>query len=70
MRYALTTVEVPHEEPQYYAGPIREIPGRMAHKVTPLLDRATMFNTAEEAEVMRQQLGSEYRVVPVDGDGA
>jgi hypothetical protein len=66
VRYALTPVEVPHEGRQYYAGPIREISGRMAHKVTPLLDRATIFNTAEEAEALRKELGSDYRVIPVD----
>ena len=66
MRYALTTVEVPNQERQYYAGPIRKISGRMAHKVTTLLDHATIFNTPEEAEAMRKELGSEYSVVPVD----
>lgn len=65
MRYALTTVEVPHQERQYYAGPIRKISGRMAHKVTPLLDHATIFDTPEEAEAMRKELGSEYSVVAV-----
>jgi hypothetical protein len=66
VRYALTTVEVADQERQYYAGPIRKVSGRMAHKVTTLLEHATIFNTPEEAEAMRRELGSEYSVVPVD----
>ena len=66
VRYVLATAEVPGQERQYYAGPIRAITGRMAHKVTPMLGHATTFNTVEEAEAMCKELVGEYNVVAVD----
>jgi hypothetical protein len=65
--YVLATVEVPDQQREYYAGPKREIGGRMAHKVTPLIDHATSFDTAEQAETMCKELGSGYNVIAVDG---
>jgi hypothetical protein len=67
MTYVLGTVEVPDQERQYYAGPEREIGGRMAHKVTHSLDDATRFATAEAAEAMCKELGGGYRVVAAPG---
>jgi len=64
--YVLATVQVPDQKQQYYAGPIREIAGRMAHKVTPMLDHATKFNTPEEAERMCKELGGGYNVVVLE----
>ncbi len=66
MTYVLATAEVPGQERQYYAGPMRQIAGRMAHKVTQLLDHATRFNTTEETEAMCKELGGEYKAVPVE----
>lgn len=66
MRYVLTTVEVPNQERQYYAGPIRQISDRMAHRVTHLVEHATTFNTREEGERMRKELGGDYSVLAVD----
>lgn len=67
MKYALATVEIPDQERLYYAGPVRKIAGRMADKVTPFQDRATTFDTREEAEEMRTEIGDGYSVVEVDG---
>lgn len=66
MRYVLATVEVPDEQQQYYAGPIRQIAGRMAHKVTLSPGHATSFDALEEAEAMCKELGGQYHVVAVD----
>jgi hypothetical protein len=66
MRYVLATVEVPDQERQYYAGPIREITGRMAHKVAGAIEHATSFNTAKEAEAMGKELGGGFKVVAVE----
>lgn len=68
VKYVLTTVQVPDQERQYYAGPVRQIAGRMAHQVTRLLDHATRFNTLEEADAMSKELGRDYNVVTVDAD--
>lgn len=67
MKYVLAAVEVPDQERLYYAGPVRKIQGRMADKVTPFPDRATTFDTREEAEEMRQELGDGFNVAEVDG---
>ena len=67
MKYLLAAVEVPGQERLYYAGPIRKIPGRMADKVTPLRNRATTFDTREEAEAMRKELGDGFNVADRDG---
>jgi hypothetical protein len=68
VKYALATLGVPDQEPQYYAGPIRKIAGRMAHKTTPLRDRATKFDTADEAEAMCKELGGGFKVVAMEGE--
>jgi hypothetical protein len=67
MEYVLATVDVPGQERNYYAGPVRKIGGRMAHKVTHSLDNATRFATAEAAEAMCKELGGGYRVVAAPG---
>ena len=66
MRYVLATVEVPDQERQYYAGPIRKTSGRMALRITHLLDHATPFHSKEEAEAMCKELDDGYEVIPVD----
>lgn len=64
MECVLATVDVPGQEPGYYAGPDRKIGGRMAHKVTHVLAHAKRFATAEDPEAMCKELGGGYRVVP------
>jgi hypothetical protein len=66
MEYVLATVDVAGQERNYYAGPVRKIGGRMAHKVTHSLSHATTFATAEDAEAMCEELGGSYRAVPVE----
>lgn len=67
MQYVLASVKVPDQERQYYAGPIRKnIQGRMADKVTHLRDLAAKFNTREEAEAMRTEIGDGF-IVEEDG---
>lgn len=65
MEYVLATVDVAGQERNYYAGPVRKIGGRMAHKVTHSLSHATTFASAEDAEAMCKELGGGYRVVSV-----
>ena len=69
MPYVLAAADVPEQERQYYAGPVRKIARRMAHKVTHSQDYATRFATIEDAEAMSTELGGGYEVVPV-GDKA
>lgn len=64
--YVLAAPDVEGQKRNYYAGPDRKIGGRMAHKVTDLLDSATKFGTAKDAEAMSKELGGGYRVVPVE----
>jgi hypothetical protein len=66
MNYILATSAVSDQEQSYYAGPIRTIGGRMAHKVTHSRDHATRFGSTEEAEAMCRELGDGYKVVPVE----
>jgi hypothetical protein len=69
MKCVLAAIQVPDQERQYYAGPVRKISGRMALQVTSLRDHATTFNTREAAEEVCKELGVGWNVVEVD-DGA
>jgi hypothetical protein len=66
VRYVLATTKVPDQERQYYAGPVRKIAGRMAHKVAHVLEHATGFDTVEEAEAMCKELGAGYDIVAAE----
>jgi hypothetical protein len=63
--FVIATIEVPDQERQYYAGPVRMIAGRKAHKVTHLPKHATRFETEEEAEAVLADLDDGYHVVAV-----
>ena len=63
MAFVIATTDVPDQERQYYAGPVRVIAGRKAHKVTHLADGATRFETEEEADVLLADLGAGYQVI-------
>jgi hypothetical protein len=62
MSYVLA-ISPPGAEKTYYAGPKRHGIERTTELTTRLLDRATKFDTAEEADEMRKELAAGYQVV-------
>lgn len=64
MRYVLATVEVPDQERQYYAGPIRKIAGRMAHKVAGAIERRPVLTPRKKPRRWAKILAADSKSSP------